>query len=154
MVASVIAVSYYDTTYLRDDAVEDEFRMRIEPSLAAIQSADCDQSQTTYILTLEPLIIQMYGGTHVDVVSLPELDGTVIQEIGFSAGMTNLLYLDEQIHRTPEDSERYCDKMAILNRLQRRTLFYDSTFSIVEISVTPPEHAPSVDNCVAEAVGR
>ncbi len=145
-VASVIAVSYYDTTYLRDDAVEDEFRMRIEPSLAAIRSADCDQSKATYILTLEPLIPQMYAGTQVDVVSLPELDGTVMQEIGFSGGVTDLLYLDEQIHRTPADAERYKSQMALLDHFQHRVLSRNAVFSITRIGAAPLERAPSQGN--------
>jgi hypothetical protein len=134
-VAAVVAtVSFFATTNFREDVVEDEFRMRIEPSLAAIQAAARDLPKEAYIVTLEPLIPQMYAKSEVDVLSLDDLDATVMKKIGFFEGATNALYLDEQIHRSPADAERYRSQLEYLNHFQRTTLLSDDVFSVVRIS--------------------
>ena len=140
-VASVIGLSYYATAYLRDDAVEDEFRIRIEPSLTAVRAAACDHSGEAYILTLEPLIPQMYATPSVHVVSLPEFDGAILKEIGLSEGGADFLYLDEQIHRTPADAGRYKSQMAYLNHFHHLTLTRNAVFSIIRIEIVPFEGA-------------
>jgi hypothetical protein len=129
----VAGVSFLATTRFREDVVEDEFRMRIEPSLTVVRAAVSDQTRASYIVTLEPLIPQMYSRPSVDVVSLPELDGTVMKEIGFSEGATDVLYLDEQIHRTPADAVRYKTQLEYLNQFQHDTLINDDGFSVVRI---------------------
>jgi hypothetical protein len=130
----VATVSFFATTNFREDVVEDEFRMRIEPSLAAIQAAARDLPKEAYIVTLEPLIPQMYAKSEVDVLSLDDLDATVMKKIGFFEGATNALYLDEQIHRSPADAERYRSQLEYLNHFQRTTLLSDDVFSVVRIS--------------------
>lgn len=129
----VAGVSFLATTRFREDVVEDEFRMRIEPSLTVVRAAVSDQTRASYIVTLEPLIPQMYSRPSVNVVSLPELDGTVMKEIGFSEGATDVLYLDEQIHRTPADAVRYKTQLEYLNQFQHDTLINDDGFSVVRI---------------------
>ena len=86
----VLGVSYYATICFRDDEVEDEFRIRIEPSLTAARIAARDRTRENYIVTLEPLIPQMYAEPSIDVLSLYSLDGTVMKEIGFSEGVTDV----------------------------------------------------------------
>jgi hypothetical protein len=60
--------------------------MSIEPSLTAVRAADRDPIRKTYILTLEPLLPQMYADPSVDVVSLRSLDDAVMKDIGFLKG--------------------------------------------------------------------
>jgi hypothetical protein len=134
VVAVVLGASYYTTTSLREDVVEDEFRMRIEPSLTAARIAVRDRTKESYILTFEPLIPQMYVEPDVDVLSLDELDGTVMKEIGFSEGNTSVLYVDEEIHRTPADAERYESQLKYLDQFQRGTLTSNEIFSVVRIT--------------------
>jgi hypothetical protein len=148
MVASAIAVSYYGTTCLREDAVEDEFRIRIEPSLAAVRVASDDRPRDAYILTLEPLIPQMYSQPSVDILSLPDLDGSVMGKIGFSQSATDLLYLDEEIHHTSADTERYKAQMAYIDHLSRCTLRSTAIFSIIRLDAAPP-HCASPANVPA-----
>ena len=145
MVASVIAVSFYATRCLRDDAVEDEFRIRIEPSLAAVRAASGDRPREAYILTLEPLIPQMYSQPSVDLLGLPDLDGSVMGEIGFSQGATGLLYLDEEIHHTSADTERYKAQMAYIDHLPRCTLRSTAIFSVIRLDAAPPHCASPAD---------
>jgi len=133
-VAAIAGVSFFATTNFREDVVEDEFRMRIEPSLTAVQIAARDQTGGNFIVTLEPLIPQMYAKPNVDVLGLDELDRTTAKEIGFLEGNTGLLYLDEQIHRTPEDTARYKRQLDYLNEFPRSTLFSGAVFSVAKVS--------------------
>jgi hypothetical protein len=145
-VVVVLGVSYYATTCFRDDVVEDEFRMRIEPSLTAARIAARDHTRENYIVTLEPLIPQMYAEQSINVLSLYSLDGTVMKDIGFSEGATGVLYLDEQIYRTPADAERYKSQLYYLNHFQHKTLTSSEVFSVVRISPVPIEHDSKQDH--------
>ncbi|MGB8478020.1 MAG: hypothetical protein WCE63_04160 [Acidobacteriaceae bacterium] len=133
-VVVIVAVSYGATTYFREDVVEDEFRMRIEPSLAALRIATDDRTKPNYILTMEPLIPQMYAEPTVDVLSLPAVNGPVMQQIGFSQGTTGILYLDETIHRTPADAERYKDQFEYLHQFPENTITSNDVYSIIRIA--------------------
>lgn len=145
-VVVVLGVSYYATTCLRDDEVKDEFRIRIEPSLTAARIAARDRIKENYIVTLEPLIPQMYAEQSIDVLSLYSLDGTVMKEIGFSEGVTGVLYVDEEIHRTPADAERYKSQLEYLNQFPHSTLTSNAVFSVIRIGAVPAGHDPSQDH--------
>jgi len=136
-------VSYFGTQYFREDVVEDEFHMRIEPSLAAVRMAAQDHTKETYILTHEPLILQMYAETNVDVLSFPEIDDTVMKQIGFSEGVADVMYLDESIHRTPADAERYQRQLACLNQFRQSVLTSNAVFSMIRIRAVPAENGLS-----------
>jgi len=142
-VAVIASVSFFATSSFREDVVQDEYRMRIEPSLSAVQVAASDRTKETYIVTLEPLIPEMYADPSVDVLSLEDFDGTALKESGFSGGVTGLLYLDEQIHRTPADAERYKRQLDYLNRFQRTVLISNDVSSVVRVGAVADVHTPS-----------
>jgi hypothetical protein len=134
VVVVALGVSYYATTYFREDVVEDEFRMRIEPSLTAARIATQDRTRPNYILTFEPLIPQMYAESDVKVLNADDLDGGVMREIGFINGVTSVLYVDEDIHRTPADAERYKSQLEYLNKFQQSLLTSNEVFAVVKIT--------------------
>jgi hypothetical protein len=136
-VAAIVGASLVATDYFREDVVRDEFRMRIEPSLAAVRAADPDPTTKTYILTLEPLIPQMYSDPSVDVIGLRSLNDAVMKDIGFDQGAVGVLYLDEQIHRSPADEERYKSQLEYLSQFRRTSLADDAVFSVIKISTVP-----------------
>jgi hypothetical protein len=137
-VAAIVGVSFFATNYFREDVVEDEFRMRIEPSLTTVQIAAADRGKKTYILTLEPLILQMYAEPRVDVLSLRALNGAAMKEIGFDEGTVDVLYLDERIHRNPVDAERYKSQFECLNLLRHSIVTSESIFSVIRIDTMTP----------------
>jgi hypothetical protein len=132
-VAAMVVASVFATDYFREDVVRDEFRMRIEPSLTAVRAADDDPTRKTYILTLEPLILQMYANPSVNVISLRALNEEVMKDVGFDQGAVGVLYLDEQIYRSPADEERYRSQLEYLSQFQRTSLTSNSLFSIIKI---------------------
>lgn len=130
---ALLVLSYSATKNLSDDAVEDEFRMRIEPSITAVEIAVQDRTKEDYILTLEPLIPQMFAPTSVNVISFDELDARVMNELGTEDGLVRVLYVDEEIHRTPADAERYKSQLAYLNQRSRRPLISNAVFAVVSV---------------------
>src|SRR5208283_5812862 len=118
----------------RDDAVEDEFRVRIMPALTAVQIASTDGWNRDYIVTLEPLIIQMYASPNVNVLDLDTLDCRVLEDLGFSEKKIGVLFLEEQIHQTAADTERYKTQLTCLNSFKRNTLSGNEAFSVVRLS--------------------
>lgn len=145
-VAAIVGASFFATDYFREDVVRDELRMRIEPSLTAVQAADHDPKRQTYILTLEPLILQMYANPNVNVISLRALNDEVMKDIGFDQGVVGVLYLDEQIHRSPADEERYKSQLEYLNQFRRTSLTSNSLFSIIQIDNVSEGNGASQDD--------
>ncbi len=143
--AAIVGASFLATDYFREDVVRDELRMRIEPSLTAVQAADHDPKRQTYILTLEPLIPQMYANPNVNVISLRTLNDGVMKDIGFDQGVVGVLYLDEQIHRSPADEERYKSQLEYLNQFRRTSLTSRSLFSIIQVDNLPAGNGASRD---------
>jgi hypothetical protein len=145
-VAAIVGASFFATDYFREDVVRDELRMRIEPSLTAVQAADHDPKMQTYILTLEPLILQMYANPNVNVISLRALNDEVMKDIGFAQGVVGVLYLDEQIHRSTADEERYKSQLEYLNQFRRTSLTSNSLFAIVKIENVSAGNGASQDD--------
>jgi hypothetical protein len=107
--------------------------MRIAPALAAVKIAASDQTTKSYILTFEPLIPQMYAGPEADVLNFEDLSPTVMNEIGFTQNVTAVLYVDEEIHQTTADADRYASQLAYLNQFPRTTLTKTAVSSVVRI---------------------
>jgi len=142
------AVSFFATQYFREDVVEDEFRVRVEPSLAAVRAATNNGMTKTYIIALEPLIAQMYAQPTVNLISLDDLNVEVMKETGFDEGTSDLLYLDEKIYRNPVDAERYMGQLTCLNPLKRVTLVEKPSYSISRLSRgTGDEPRTQSSNC-------
>lgn len=70
---------------------------------------------------------------HNSGISLRSLNDAVMKDIGFDHGAVGVLYLDERIHRTPADEERYKSQLNYLNQFQRTSLTSNSLFSIIKI---------------------
>jgi hypothetical protein len=138
--AVVLGLSYFATGYLREDVVGDEFRMRIEPSLTAARVAVSDCTKENYVATAEPLITQMYAEPSTNVIALYDVNRSVLQSVGFLEGKTGVVYLDEEIHRTPADTERYKKQLEYLNQLECNTLIRNEVFSVIRICTETTVH--------------
>jgi hypothetical protein len=73
VLAIVLFSSYEVNRDLSEDSVEDENHVRVAPALTAIGAAEAGQ-HADYVVTLEPLIIQMYGPTTMRIVDVASID--------------------------------------------------------------------------------
>jgi hypothetical protein len=134
VVVVIAGAGFFATRYFREDVVKDEFRVRVEPSLSAVQTAINNGTPDAYIITLEPLILQMYEKPTINLINLHEMNDAVIEETGFDKGSSDLLYLDEKIYRNPVDAERYMSQLTCLSQFKRSKLADESTYSVVRLS--------------------
>jgi len=132
------ASAYRYTTVLRDDVANEELRARIEPSIVASQLALASGSADTYVITLEPLVIQMYSPQNVNVIELTRLNHQLIEALASLHEHLNLLYLDNAIYRNEIDERRYRPQLDFLRRWGRESLHRSDQFEVVKL------HFPSL----------
>jgi hypothetical protein len=131
------ATAYRYTTTLRDEVTSEEQRTRIEPSVVASQLAVAMGSADTYVVTLEPLVLQMYGPPNVNVIELTRVNDQLIAALGSQHEHLKLLYLDNAIYRNDIDQNRYRPQLELLGRLMRESLHRSYQFEIVELQAAP-----------------
>ena len=130
-----LAVSFVITKSLRADAVEDETNVRVTPALTALEFASGSGSQSDYIVTLEPLVVQMYANSTVRVVDLANITPTELHEMMISEQVRRFVYLDESIHQSEADSIRYGTQIRYLKSLSQRVVYNSEEFRIISVDL-------------------
>ena len=133
--AFALAVSFVITKSLRADAVEDETNVRLTPTRTALEFASRSGSQSDYILTMEPLIVQMYANSTVRVVDLANISSTELEKLIDSGQAGLFVYLDESIHQSEADSIRYGTQIRYLNSLSQRVVYNSDEFKIISVDL-------------------
>ena len=116
------ATAYRYTTALRDEVTSEEQRTRIEPSVVASQLAVAMGSADTYVVTLEPLVLQMYGPSNVNVIALTRVNDQLIAALASQHEHLKLLYLDNAIYRNEIDQNRYRPQLEVLRTVEARII--------------------------------
>jgi hypothetical protein len=129
---SLLGSSFAVMKRLRDDAVEDETHVRIAPALAA-SSVTSEARSAYYVITLEPLIIQMYADPATKVVDLAAVNSDALRALIEARPKTDFIMLDENIHDTGADVTRYGGHTEYLRTLERRTLYSADGFAVVRL---------------------
>jgi hypothetical protein len=133
--AAVLTASFVTTRNLRVDVVEDETNVRFIPARVALQFASRSELQANYIVTLEPLIVQMYADSTVRVVDLANVTPAELHKLSVSGQATRFVYLDESIHQTEADSIRYKEQIQYLDSLSQRVVYNAEGFRIIVIDL-------------------
>ena len=103
--AALMLASIVTTVYLRRDAVEDETNSRFNPALVALRAASLDGPNPTFILTMDPLVVQMLAGANTRIVDLESVDMVTIDEL--IASKARLLLLKDNQRFGETDQKRY-----------------------------------------------
>jgi hypothetical protein len=127
------ATAYRYTTVLRDEVTREKQRARIEPAVVASQLSIAMGSADTYVVTLEPLVVQMYSPPNVNVIELTRVSDQLIAALSSRHPHLNLLYLDSAIYRNEIDRKRYRPQLEFLKRLKRESLHRSDRFEIVKL---------------------
>jgi hypothetical protein len=135
ILVALLGSSFAVTERLRTDAVEDEIYVRIAPARTALQFAS-DRQQSDYVITLEPLIIQMYADTTASVVDLAAVDSDALSGLILPEQSGHFLLLDENMHQSEADFARYGEQTQYLHSLPQRILYSADGFKIVLLN--PP----------------
>jgi len=86
---------------LRSDMLADERFVRTDPAVGAVAAAAADGNRRP-IVTLEPLVVQLYSRRDTVVVGLPELTPERVADMG-----GRVLYVRQDHYQTPENQRRY-----------------------------------------------
>ena len=120
------------TAGLRDELTRSEQDGRIAPALA-VASLAADLGPETYIITAEPLLIQIYSDVGTRVIDLASLDDTQVQGRVTRGNGVATLYLDQEAYRTEADRKRYATQLDFLDQLSRNALQSERQFTVWQV---------------------
>jgi hypothetical protein len=103
--ALLLLASGFATFYLRRDAIEDEANSRVTPAIVAAEVAAHQGPQDVYILTMNPLVIQMYANSSARTVDLESVDDSTLDAL--VASDAKLIFLKQDDRFMDADLERY-----------------------------------------------
>lgn len=106
-VVVAVAISYWYTARLRSELTDSESMVRIEPAQAACRLAVSLGVSRTYILTAEPLLIQIFGPPMVNVIDLTQVRKETVDALEFERRDLVLLYLDHATYQNDVDRKRF-----------------------------------------------
>jgi hypothetical protein len=135
--AALLIASFAMTVNLRADAIEDETNIRFTPARKALQFVSRSGLTPDYLVTIEPLIVQMFADSTVPVVDLANIDVNDLRSLAVSGRGGRFVYLDESLHQSEADSTRYGEQMQYMDSLSQRTVYQGEGFRIVVIDLPP-----------------
>jgi hypothetical protein len=135
VLVALLGSSFAVTKGLRTDVVEDESYVRITPSRTASDFASNDQAHA-YVITLEPLIIQMYADTTANIVDLAVVDSGALRGLILPYESRRFLLLEENTYQSEADVARYGEQTQYLHSLPHRILYSADGFKIARLN--PP----------------
>ena len=134
LLVGVFGMSFGATIELRVRSVGDEQYVRISPACAALGFASKGGQESAYIITLEPLIIQMYADTAAKVIDLAAVDSTLLHSLIISGKTARFVFLEEKSHQTVADFTRYGEQTRYLRSLPERLLGGREGFTIIRVN--------------------
>jgi hypothetical protein len=129
--AGVLGISFVVTRAIRNDAVEDETQVRLAPAFSALDHVSSDGSE--FIVSLEPLVIQMYADPASHVVDLAAIDSSELRTMMSPGKSDRLVLIDEANRQSEADMERYGNQFRYLESLSRKTLYSARGYDIIRL---------------------
>ena len=131
--AAALAMSFIYAERLRDYEVEDETISRLTPARSAVHLARHPGGGPDLIITMEPLLIQMYAGPEVRIADLESVTPEELKLLMPTSGGNQLIFLDETDHQSDTDLTRYGPQMAYLRSLSFDIMQNDKRFQILSL---------------------
>jgi hypothetical protein len=135
ILVALLGSSFAVTKGLRTDAIEDESYVRITPARTASDFASNGQRHD-YVITLEPLIIQMYADPTANIVDLAAVDSDDLRGLILPEQRSRFLFLEEDMHQSGADVARYGEQTQYLYSLPHHILYSADGFKVVRLN--PP----------------
>jgi len=136
--AATLLVSLVATIRLRRDAVEDEMISRLSPAENASSLAKSQVGPSSFIVTMEPLVIQMYEPPQTRIVDLEAVDVDRLTALVSTEAKPHLIFLKQSERLSVPDLERYGDPVRYVLSLPSQVLMSGEGFEVTLV-------APSVD---------
>jgi len=139
LVGTYAVSSWALTNRWKEDMVSTELAVRIEPAEAALELVDDLGTKNTFVITLEPLLVQIFCREPVNVIAFPYLNGSLVQDVRRTNPDATFLYIEQSIHSSKTDRERYRAAFDFLDGVQKERLSGGKNYEIYRINL--PEGA-------------
>jgi hypothetical protein len=139
LVGTYAVSSWVLTDRWKEDMVSTELAVRIEPAEAALEVVDDLGIKNTFVITLEPLLVQIFCRGPVNVIAFPYLSSSLVQDVRRNNPDATFLYLEQSIHSSKTDRERYRAAFDFLEGVQKERLSGGENYTIYRINI--PEGA-------------
>jgi hypothetical protein len=131
--AVTLVVAFIATIRLREYAVEDETTSRLAPALSAMHFASPGGGQSDFVVTMEPLVVQMYADPATQIVDLESLPPDALRALMSESADSHLIFLKEGDRLSDDDMSRYGEQVRYLLSLPSETLQSNSRFQILRM---------------------
>jgi hypothetical protein len=131
--AVTLAVAFVATVRLRDYEVEDEAISRLTPAMSATYLASRVGGNSNFVVTMEPLVIQMYADPATRIVDLESVKPVSLQALRSGNDHSHLIFLMESDDLSDDDLSRYRDQVRYLLSLRSSILQSSDRFQILKV---------------------
>ena len=140
----IVALSAVYSSMLKEDLGGEELAYRILPALKAEEIALATGCNKPYLITYEPLILEMFGGANTKFVEIGAVTDDLLNLL-HQGGVSQVLFLDQTIYRTDESRERFANQLNVLHTLKRRSIYKDDNCEIVilDLILSPAGKQPT-----------
>lgn len=125
--------SWIMTDRVKEDAVANESTARLRPAEAALRAIHERGNPDTFIISVEPLVVQMLARNPVNVIDFKDLRASLLQELSNENPNATFFYLEQDIHNSQIDRERYRKSFDALADAHKILLVHGDHYSIFEI---------------------
>jgi len=134
-IGAYVLSSWALTSRLREDMIGDEFTARIQPAMSALEVVGKIGPTNTMVITLEPLLIQMFSREPVNVIDFGYLNMKLAQSLAKENPNMTYLYVEQAIYASKADRERYGEGFDFLDRVHKVLLYRGDKYSIYQIEL-------------------
>jgi hypothetical protein len=118
---------------LREYEVEDETISRLTPAVSAMHFASRVGGHSDFVVTMEPLIIQMYADSETRIVDLESVDSDALRALMSAGDDSQLIFLKETDKLSDDDLSRYGEQVRYLLSLPSSILQSNDRFRILRM---------------------
>jgi len=141
-VCAYITASYRWTSALSFDARSDEQHQRILPTLSAVDLA-AELGINTTIVTMEPLIAQIYGSPSSSVVDLPIMSLELLEEYADVGTRQEWVYLELATYADKASRARFAPQFELVESLKGERLVDEPAYSIWKLRMPRTRSRPA-----------
>jgi len=121
------------TDRLKEDMVANEEANRLRPAENALHSIQRSGNPDTFLITVEPLVIQMFSRDSVNIVDFKDFSTDLLRELRSENPDATFFYLEQDAYKSEADRDRYRKSFDALNRVNKTLLVRGNNFAIFEL---------------------
>jgi hypothetical protein len=132
----MLIVAFIATLNLKESEVEDERISRLDPAFNTMHFAPLAKEQSNFIVTMEPLVIQMYADPTTRIVDLESVDSGSLQTLISTNSDSHLIFLKEANRLSDDDVSRYGKQIRYLLSRPSSILLNTDRFQVLSVDLS------------------